>query len=197
MDIFTKADNTKMGDLEWESFLEEAVIATSHARSASYEWADIQKAVKNEDGDATHGTQIYRHYIPYQVLRVALEKIFVEDGKSREMTCRWLYFTVLALYKDCKIFPFEKLKPPHNLFEVHTRMGSSAWTTWALEAICDYPDNIFYGPGMGDGSGTKVDIPTGATKVQQLQRVRAGAVRLRNAFEHRLDTVVDAQGNPI
>ena len=77
------------------------------------------------------------------------------------------------------------------------RYAAMAWISWAMEAICDYPDNIYYGRGTGDGGGTLVDVPLGLARphsdeyndievaVIQLRtlRVRQGASMLFQCLE--------------
>jgi hypothetical protein len=69
------------------------------------------------------------------------------------------------------------------------RYAAMAWISWAMEAICDYPDNIYYGRGTGDGGGSLVDVPLGLahsqsedwddTKDLEVIRVQTQSFRVR------------------
>ncbi len=123
----------------WEKFLDEKIVGISDIRAPSFEWNRIQDAVKDADGDITHGTQIYRHYVPYEEVLEALEQNL--SKKKRGDGCEWLNKSINYLYKDCQTFPLTKLEPPNKgyqkTFEIEkTRKVASSWMTWALEAIC-------------------------------------------------------------
>lgn len=34
------------------------------------------------------------------------------------------------------------------------------WVSWAVDTICDWPNNLFQGESTGDGAGRKIDIPS-------------------------------------
>ena len=76
-------------------------------------------------------------------------------------------------------------------FSRRTRVVLDVWTIWALEAICDYPNNLFYGSGSGDEQGTTLDIPTNANTSKY---VRLGAQQLKEAIGKKLD-IIDENGN--
>jgi hypothetical protein len=118
-----------------------------------------------------------------------------------------LHKHVITLYNYSKIFPIIDLQPPPkngpvedsltDSWNLQTRAATSAWINWVLEAICDYPDNIFYGPGTGDGAGTLVDVPDGSKKDEQLARVMKGASRLRSVVGGSIEKLVDADGKKL
>ena len=205
MDFITKDDNTKMATNDWHRYLGEVVMNVTPARGTSFEWNKIKTKVKNVDGDTTHGTQIHRHYVPYLAIRESLEKQV--DGHSRGDACEMLNNHVIALYSHSQIFPITDLQPPPkngavkdsltDSWNLQTRAATSAWINWVLEAICDFPDNIFYGPGTGDGAGTLVDVPNGSKKGEQLVRVMRGASLLRSVVRGPIEKLVDANGEKL
>lgn len=116
MEVCTTADDSPMDKAPWNAFMSEKIMSVTDARSTSYEWTAIQDAVKdavkNADGDTTHDPQIYHHYLPYQDIRVALEKNLL--NKDRKTACEWLAEKVGFLYYDCETFPIKKLQLPHG-----------------------------------------------------------------------------------
>ena len=207
MNFITMNENTKMSDHDWERYLNDVILRISPDRGICYEWTKIQQKVKTTDGDTTNGTQKYRHYVPYQAIRGALET------KLHDLTigfaCQTLVNDINALYGHSRIFGIGDLQPPHKsqngilessletTWNLQTEAATKAWINWALEAICDFPDNIFYGPGTDDGRGTLVDVPIGATRVKQLERVKYGAHLLRAVVGGEIGNMVDADGNKL
>ena len=105
----------------------------------------------NAIGDnAGHGT--YKHYIPYDRM---FQKLIADMGfQTRGQIIGYLDTVANAL----GINPDNsRIDPQHN------RVGFDAWVTWVVEAICDWPQNIYRWPtSTGDAAGTAVDTPTGA-----------------------------------
>lgn len=194
-----------MSPKQWQEYLDDVVVNVTSARGTSFEWNEIKKRVKAKDGDVDHGPQIHRHYVPYLAIRDSLDTEVL--GYSREGACRVLLKQVIKLYTNSIVFPIKDLQPPpynravedslQDTLKLQTRAAMTSWINWALEAICDYPDNIFYGPGTGDGAGTKVDEPHGSKGGVQLPRVRGGAKLLREVVGGRIMDLVDENGKKL
>lgn len=197
-----------MDDEQWNSFLAEKVWVLTDARGTSFEWGLIKNAVRARDGVKGSG-YIHRHYVPYLALRRGLSDGL--SGLTRLQVCEVLLKIILHIYDACaETLPIKQLSPPpvnktveeslNAILARQTRYEMSGWINWALEAICDYPDNIFYGPGTGDSGGKCVDEPYGAAiSAEQLSRVKKGAALLcsMKILEERLKSLVKADGTKI
>ena len=202
MEFVTEGDNKKMANNVWELYQQDKILNLTDARETSFEWNRIKKKVMAKNGVIIG--HVYRHYVPYKAIRKDLEETLV--GHTRAFACEFLATSIKDLYSKSQVFTIAKLEPPppppydHTSVEdslsatwrSQTRAASNAWVSWALEAICDYPDNIYYGSGSGDGAGTLVDLPKSGT---QLERVKKGAANLRSAIgATELKKLVDAGG---
>ncbi|VUC26215.1 unnamed protein product [Clonostachys rosea] len=159
-----------------------------------------------------------RHYIPYMRIQDGFLQNFLRvtggvppqdrltlraAGQRLEWAIQQLYFTSSGTAFD----PRRSFRPPlchrcHQRVELkkcehwqwssvessRTRAHASNWMTWALEIICDFPDNIYLGHGTGDRGGLSVDVPVGVNANQrdvvrrQSQRVAHGAAKLVNVL---------------
>jgi hypothetical protein len=192
MNIVTTNDMSRMTDSAWQSYLNEKVDHIKPDRFTSMEWSKIKTRVKAVDG-ATSGRHMYRHYVPYQAIRHSIEELL--RGCTLLHACELLQGRINALYSENNqvntgnpTFPITELRPPLKAhandslrvtLETQERFSMNTWISWALEAICDFPDNIYYGPGSGDGNGTVLDVPTDAN---QLARVQKGAALLHSVI---------------
>ncbi|KAK0639566.1 hypothetical protein B0T16DRAFT_245756, partial [Cercophora newfieldiana] len=137
--------------------------------------------VKTTDGEQTNPPPprknwSYKHHVPHiRILKAIETKIL---GKTRLQALRWL----MDVAKVLGIRPDEQLVkrfkyPPTN------RVDYETWADWCIGSICDWKENIFYGPGTGDHRGTHVDYPDGGARSSaQLSRVAGAAEALRNAI---------------
>jgi hypothetical protein len=190
MNFVTTNDMARMTDDDaWNSYLSEKIDHIKPDRNTSIEWPKIKERVKDVDGPTTPGSHMYRHYVPYQAIRNSLEERVM--GLTLLQACEQLQDIIKTLYSEKlqvnhgnPTFSITDLRPPLNALakdslrvtlETRKRFSMVTWINWALEAICDFPDNIYYGPGSGDKNGTVCDIPTGLNKDRQLSRVKNGA----------------------
>lgn len=60
------------------------------------------------------------------------------------------------------------------------RAAYDGWYSWAVEAICDWPVNIYRGPSHGDHGGTALDMPTKPYSDGLRQRLDAARQALRD-----------------
>lgn len=206
MEFITTNDRQPMTEAAWKTFEDEIVLQLTDSRNVGFEWNAIKTAVKAADGVAGPGSS-NRHYVPYQKIRNALNEAL--QGKTRKEACDIILDIILHIYDQPNaIFSIDELKPPpygktvgeslDATRKLRQRGDMALWVTWALEAICDYPDNIFFGPGTGDKQGTKIDLPTDPTKgPAQLARVQGGAKLLYDKLSKNLKSLIDANGKKI
>lgn len=140
-------------------------------RDASFDKTKIQKWVKDKDGDTT-GNFVYRHFVPYNWIFDAITETL--ENKTRGEIIQFLQDWTNAL----EIKPADTdTQLPNDPWK--SRVDYDTWVEWSIESICDWRLNIYYGPGIGDAGGTRLDYPTSATKKKdQTDRVQHAANKL-------------------
>jgi hypothetical protein len=156
-------------DKESPNFLDEQIVEFRMVRSPQYDFASVKKWVKETDGE--DGSQIYRHYVPFQRIWQAISSLMLM--KTRREVLGWLIKRVLPVLK---LEEDEFLKRYADPME--NRMAFDIWLDWAVGSICDWKENIYYGDGEGDHAGSELDKPTGPKKAAIATRVEAAAETL-------------------
>ena len=159
---YTRAD---LGYDDAPAWLDQQVMVFRHQRAPI---SGTAKAAVNAFGDGD-GVSTYKHYVPYDRIFKKLSDDM--EGMSRGEVIGHLDTVNGAL----GIADTSGLDPQSN------RAAFDAWVTWAVESICDWPDNLFRWPSAGDGGGTKVDKPTGAPPAALTTRLTAAAAALAAA----------------
>ncbi|MBO3749207.1 DUF4157 domain-containing protein [Streptosporangiaceae bacterium NEAU-GS5] len=127
-----------------QDFLQHKVIFLRYQRPS------IESAVKtavDKFGD-NEGVGTYKHCVPWDRIFKGLESTLV--GMSRASCVVYLGQALAWL----------QIKDTSGLPAIQNRVQFDAWLSWAVEAICDWPKNIFRGPSAGDQGGTVIDRPT-------------------------------------
>ncbi|KAJ4470789.1 hypothetical protein J3R30DRAFT_3408064 [Lentinula aciculospora] len=122
-----------------------------------------------------------KHHVPWiRICRRLLKNMLSEGheaGKGMTRAESVLYINTLL----------DKLEINRQQFKIpdadpeNDQYSYDKWMTWALETICDWPDNLFQGPSAGDGAGTKIDMPSevpGQTTPGLRQRVEGARLKL-------------------
>ncbi|KAH7875562.1 uncharacterized protein C8R40DRAFT_1170154 [Lentinula edodes] len=66
----------------------------------------------------------------------------------------------------------------------HDWYSYEVWISWAVDTICDWPENLFQGQSTGDGGGNKVDIPKSLYTTPALQqRVQEARTKLKEFIQ--------------
>jgi len=164
------------------TFWDLQVYALLSVRTDIFDKTEMQNWVKKTDGNkgmpsGNRKNWVYNHHVPHSRILKAIEANI--SGMSRLKAMKWLR----RVANDLGIQPdqyFKKLfeYPPSN------RMSYDAWVDWCIGSICDWKQNIFYGPGSGDHRGTTLDTPPKRTK--QYDRVKAAAQRLKDVIGDKL-----------
>lgn len=133
---------------------------------------DVKKAV-DAFGDGS-GKGSYKHFVPW-------ERIFraVEDacgGKTRN-ECHTLLTNVMA---------FLGVKDASGVDPTQSKIDYNTWFSWAFDAICDWPANLFRGESHGDHKGTALDMPIDYSDALK-QRLDAARHKLRDAIGINID----------
>jgi hypothetical protein len=64
------------------------------------------------------------------------------------------------------------------------RFTYDKWISWAVDTICDWPENLFQADSSGDGGGNKADIPNLKTSAPALvQRIGEAAQNLKKYIQ--------------
>lgn len=63
---------------------------------------------------------------------------------------------------------------------VDHRVAFDGWYSWAVEAICDWAQNIYQGVSYGDHAGTCVDMPTPPYKPELKDRLEYARQKLHS-----------------
>lgn len=152
------------------AFLKRTICYMVYVRTDSFDKTTMQNWVKEKDGVATVNGKnwVYNHYVPHSRIQKAIQEIIVRNEISRETAIEWLISIALEL----KIEADQKLAASNW---GDSRVAYDVWMDWAVSAICDWKENIFYGPGLGDERGTALDIPKNS---RQLARVKRAAAKL-------------------
>ena len=157
------------------------VVCIWHTRSDIFDPTSVENAVFRADGEPGKSTAsgaankfLFRHYVPYNRIFSAIEEQIIVEGMNRLQLWDWLH----NLMAQLKIDPDEYLKLGGE--PVDSRRNYDVWVDWAISSICQWHFNIFYGPGTGDGGGSKIDQPTGQINgAKQKARVEKAAAHLQ------------------
>jgi hypothetical protein len=160
------------------AFQDLQVYALLSVRTDIFDKTEMQNWVKKTDGNkgkpsGNRKNWVYNHHVPHSRILKAIEANIL--GKSRLDAMDWL----VEVVKKLEIQPDEYF---NKLFKSHTpnRMAYDARVDWCIGSICDWKQNIFYGPGSGDHRGTTLDTPPKKTK--QYTRVKDAAKKLREVI---------------
>ena len=178
--VYDYQDLNGSSDTRW---LEEPIVRITHVRSQAFDDPSMREYVSQTDGetDGASGTgnakYMFRHYIPYSRIYAAINDHIVLNGLTRRDLYEWL----MNACTELGIVPDQFLE---NIQDdpLEKRVAYDTWVDWGVNAICQYNDNIFYGPGTGDGGGKKVDEPTGSKAGVQTTRLAKGAMKLKKVL---------------
>lgn len=147
-------------------FLEERILYFRYQRPSISN--DTKAAVDGINDGEQAGT--YKHYIPY-------DRIFQKMVADMESMTRGHIIGYLDTALDQL-----GIGDNSNLEPQKSRVEFDSWVTWAMEEICDWPQNIFrWSASSGDARGTAVDTPRGAPGVLTT-RLGNAATALNNAI---------------
>lgn len=159
------------------SWMDDQIAMVWHTRSDIFDAKAVEKYCLETDGEpgkpvggGSAQKFLFRHCIPYQRIFKAIEDYILAQSMTRAQAYKWLYETTYKL----GLQPDEFLAACGN--PAATRRGYDIWIDWAVSSICQWQKNIFYGPGTGDGGGTKIDIPQGPVNgaAQKIRVIEAG-----------------------
>ncbi|KAK0717696.1 hypothetical protein B0T26DRAFT_872102 [Lasiosphaeria miniovina] len=177
--ILYDEEDFKLGSTK-KAFGDRAVLQMVYVRTDMLGSDKMKAYVKAKDGEPEPIVSgkpkhwVYNHYVPHGRIIKAIEDVIVNKMMTRAQVLAWLDSVTKAL----KIEPDEFLKQVQN--PLTSRPAFDVWVDWAAAAICDWRENMFYGPGTGDGAGTRIDSPSGgANSAAQLARVKLGAAELK------------------
>lgn len=121
--------------------------------SCNYQRSSMTTAVKHAVDAFADGKNDgeYKHHVPSERIWRAIENLITGRLKTRE---RIIQFFKLKL-EHMGINDDSNLDPRLNV------PAFNAWLSWAVDYICDWPDNIYRWPSAGDGRGTQIDVPNG------------------------------------
>lgn len=154
--------------LHW---LDEEIAEIQYVRAYSYEWTATKNWVNQDEHPPVPGrNRQYRHFIPRQKIVDALIVTIASQGMTRKQAFVYL----MGVIETLEIPPDDHFSaPPDSGFELmqeqerpYTILEYNSWLTWAIEAIADWRGNIYRGFGLGDGNGTKLDVPFSPNNAQ-------------------------------
>jgi hypothetical protein len=151
------------------------------ARTDVFDKTEMHNYVKNTDGEPKVGSKswVYNHYVPHSRILKAIEANILD--KTRLQAFTWLRGVTRAL----GIQPDQYIERFGDAMV--NRVTYDAWVDWCIGSICDWRENIFYGPGTGDKQGTSLDHPKGGKRSKtQEKRVEEAAKKLQRAIGNKL-----------
>jgi hypothetical protein len=153
-----------MGKEEKAEFSDETIVFLRAARDG------MAKSVKDAVDAFGDGPDdgVYKHCVPYDRIFRTLESNLLGNTRSQCVKLLKGYLSGLGIDDGTGFDPLSK------------RIEFDAWFSWAFEAICDWPENIFRGPGSGDAGGTGIDIPSAPSS--DLRNRLENAMGALNAF---------------
>lgn len=184
--VYGRQDYNGKNDINW---LEDEIVFIFHTRTEAFDDSSMQASVRKDGEMGASGTGtnkfVYRHHIPYQRIYLAIEDTIVSEKFSRLRLLEWLTgrHEALGIEPD-KSLVIDDARKKRLIYDI--------WVDWAVSAICQFKDNIFYGPGTGDGAGTKIDFPNGENKDAQLVRLTQGKEELKTALPNLNDAKIVA-----
>ncbi|KAJ3792593.1 hypothetical protein GGU11DRAFT_858323 [Lentinula aff. detonsa] len=165
------------------NWLQDRIVAFQRQRSP-LSYAVRQAVVKFNDQmtDADKKT-VVKHFIPWiRIFRQLAANIVTHGdqngrGMTRAQSIEYLNWVLNTLKVDQVQLKRPDVNPEHD------RHSYDVWISWAVDTICDWPENLFQGQSAGDGGGNKVDVPkTLYTTPALQQRVEEARVNLKNAI---------------
>jgi len=157
------------------SFLQEKVTELTVIRSTPYNYSKIKQFAQKDADPRLDARWKYRHHVPFQRIWLAIHDKVAATQPSRGDLLK----TVLAATAGLRIEPDEFLKKYASDWVEGVRRSYDMFIDWAINALCNWQENLFYGNGSGDNGGTTVDTPTNAN---QRQRVEHAAQQLQGVF---------------
>ncbi|KZT51038.1 hypothetical protein CALCODRAFT_154246 [Calocera cornea HHB12733] len=155
-------------------WLQDRILNWKFSRDSTFDMRAIQAWVRgsppNGPGDtAPAGTRnsLYRHYVPYRWIFEYVTDHLANRTRTEIIAELQQWFTALNIPQD---WGWANVR--------QNRFYYDGAIEWAIEAICDIKENIYWGPGQGDGAGTRLDIPNGPTAVAQLARIETARLTL-------------------
>lgn len=169
-------------------FLQRLIVHMTYVRTDCFDKTMMQNWVKTKDGVPTKDGKnwVYNHYVPHSRIYKAIEDVIMTNSMTRETAIQWLVDIALKL----------KIKPDATLVATKwkaNRVAYDLWADWAISAICDWKENIFYGPGTGDVRGSALDNPTNGKQLKRVTRAAAKLQRLIQAKQSLLTEVISAE----
>ncbi|KAK7446727.1 hypothetical protein VKT23_014423 [Stygiomarasmius scandens] len=141
-------------------------------------------------------TTMIKHHVPWiRISRQLAEHLCKGDngrGMTRAASIKYIDRVMETLKMDDETQ--ETLKKPLNIDPEHDRHSYDLWISWAVDAICDWPKNMFQGDSTGDGGGRKVDRPNVGTALQD--RLREAREALGDPKGLKLNTDTNAIDEP-
>ncbi|KAJ3823315.1 hypothetical protein F5880DRAFT_1612986 [Lentinula raphanica] len=99
-------------------------------------------------------------------------------GMTRAQSIEYLTWLLNTLKVDQTQLKRPDVNPEHD------RHSYDVWISWAVDTICDWPENLFQGRSTGDGGGNKIDVPDSMLTTPALrQRVEEARVNLKKAIQ--------------
>ena len=108
---------------------------------------EVQHAVDAFGDGKTSGA--YQHFVPVKWIARTIKNA-IEGKMSRASAYTWLSgrLATLGIADTSRILP------------ATSTVAYDAWFGWAVDAICDWPRNIFrWKPSTGDAGGNQLDVP--------------------------------------
>ena len=104
---------------------------------------DVQNAVNDASGGG-----VYKHFVPWLRIFRSLEEACMNKTRNE---CHTVLSNTLG---NLQINDTSGIQ-----CNLH-RAAYDSWYSWAVEAICDWPRNLYQGASHGDHDGQTVDMPT-------------------------------------
>lgn len=113
------------------------------------------------------GGESYKHYVPYA---------WIYNGLYNQLTARVSRSKTIATLKV--VLNALNIRDLSNLDPTLNRASYDSWVSWCVEAIADWPLNIFRWGSAGDARGTQIDEPDNAPEAL-LDRLKAAHATLK------------------
>ncbi|KAJ3920583.1 hypothetical protein F5877DRAFT_77001 [Lentinula edodes] len=166
------------------AWLQDRIVAFQRQRSP-LSYAVRQTVVKfNDQMTEADKKTVVKHFIPWiRIFRQLTTNILTRgDQSGRGMTRAQSIEYLNWLIEKLKINQTQLKRPDVN--PKHDRYSYEVWISWAVDTICDWPENLFQGQSTGDGGGNKVDIPKNLYTTPALQqRVQEARTKLKEFIQ--------------
>ncbi|MFE6778635.1 DUF4157 domain-containing protein [Streptomyces sp. NPDC057702] len=161
-----EADRDRANDL---AFQQEVIKSVTHSREG------ISPRVKARHDSYNDGSKqgVYNHHVPHSAIAGALTTGL--QFKPRNVVVDRLNAVSKSLGSVDPVLPNEFVSD-QALWR--SRMSFDTWVDEKIVNIADWPANLFRGPSMGDGGGSKLDVPTAPDPHQKSRLEKArGALK--------------------